>query len=148
MIWNNKFICIQGRSIFYEELFKKGIITLGDLTTKENAVFTGFQIITSSSLTFKEKFQLMAIIDALPTQWRQHLKTCNNFLKNFMFSSNAQLHLNDHNVNLDKVIFKSIYNEVCSKNESVPTAQIRCTETCMRDTEMGRDISNSLQSSY
>jgi len=79
VIWNNKFICIQGRSIFYEELFRKGIITLGNLTTKENAVFTGFQIITSSSLTSKEKFQLMAIIDALPAQWRQHLKTCNNF---------------------------------------------------------------------
>ena len=130
VIWNNKYICIQGRSIFYEELFKKGIITLGDLTTKENAVFTGFQIITSSSLTFKEKFQIMAIIDALPAQWRQHLKTCNGvFKKNFRFSSNAQLYLNDHNVNLDKVIFKSIYNEVRSKNEGVPTAQLRYTET-------------------
>jgi len=52
----NKFICIQGGSIFYEEVFRKGIITLWDLTTKEN----GFQIITSSSLTSKEKFQLMA----------------------------------------------------------------------------------------
>ena len=129
VIWNNKFICIQGRSIFYEELFRKGIITLGDLTTKENAVFTGFQIITSSSLTSKEKFQLMAIIDALPAQWRQHLKTCNNFSKNPTFSSDAQLHLNGHNVNLDKVISKSIYNEVRSKNESVPTAQLRYTET-------------------
>ena len=29
VIWNNKFICIQGGSIFYEELFRKGIITLG-----------------------------------------------------------------------------------------------------------------------
>ena len=92
VIWNNKFICIQGRSIFYEELFRKGIITLGYLTTKENAVFTGFQIITSSSLTSKEKFQLMAIIDALHSLWRHHLKTCNNFSKNSTFSSNAQLH--------------------------------------------------------
>ena len=81
VIWNNKFICIQGGSIFYEELFRKGIITRGDLTTKENAVFTRFQIITSSLLTSKEKFQLMAIIDTLPAQWRHHLKTCNNFSK-------------------------------------------------------------------
>ena len=93
VIWNNKFICIQGRSILYEELFRKGIITLGDLTTKENAVFTGFQIITSTSLTSKEKFQLMAIMDALPAQWRHHLKTCSNFSKNSTFSSDAQLHL-------------------------------------------------------
>ena len=25
-----------------------------------------------------EKFHLMAIIDAIPTQWRHHLTTCNN----------------------------------------------------------------------
>ena len=129
VIWNNKFICIQGRSIFYEELFRKGIITLGDLATKENAVFTGFQIITSTSLTSKEKFQLMAIMDALPAQWRHHLKTCSNFSENSTFSSNAQLHLNGHNVNLDKVISKSVYNEVRSKNESVPIAQLRYTES-------------------
>ena len=129
MIWNNKFICIQGRSILYEELFRKGIITLGDLTTKENAVFTGFQIITSSLLISKETFQVMVIMDALPAQWRHHLKTCSNFSKNSTFSSNAQLHLNAHNVNLDKVISKSVYNEVRSKNESAPTAQLRYTET-------------------
>ena len=28
VIWNNKFICIQGKSIFCEALFNEGIITL------------------------------------------------------------------------------------------------------------------------
>ena len=28
----------------------------------------------SASFTPKEKFQLMAIIDAIPTEWRHHLK--------------------------------------------------------------------------
>ena len=46
VIWNNKFICIQGKSVFCEALFKKGIITLEDLTTEENGVITGFQITT------------------------------------------------------------------------------------------------------
>ena len=44
VIWNNKFICIQGKSVFCEAMFKKGIITLEDLTTEENGVITGFQI--------------------------------------------------------------------------------------------------------
>ena len=68
VIWNNKFICIQGKSVFYEALFRKGIITLGDLTTNDNGVYTGLQNVTRSSLSPKDKFQLMAIIDALPAQ--------------------------------------------------------------------------------
>ena len=34
-------------------------------------VITGFQIM---AFTPKEKFQLMAIIDTIPTKWRHHLK--------------------------------------------------------------------------
>ena len=48
VIWNNTFICIQGKSVFCEALFKKGIITLEDLTTDGNDVITGFQIMASA----------------------------------------------------------------------------------------------------
>ena len=72
-------IIIQGKSVSCEALFKKGIITLEDLTTEENGVITDFQIMASTSFTPKEKFQLMAIIDAIPMQWRHHLKSCNNY---------------------------------------------------------------------
>ena len=97
VIWNNKFICIQGKSAFCEALFKKGIITLEDLTTDGNDVITGLQIMASASFTPKEKFQLMAIIDAIPTQWRNHFKMCNNDQNNSLVSNSAQLYLNGHN---------------------------------------------------
>ena len=51
VILNNKFICIQGKSVSCEALFKKGTITLEDLTTDGNDVITGFQIMASASLT-------------------------------------------------------------------------------------------------
>ena len=87
----NKFICIQGKSVFCEALCKKGLITLQDLTTEENGVITVFQILASASLTpLKEKFQLMAIIEAIPTKWRHHLKTCNNYQNNSTCSNSAQ----------------------------------------------------------
>ena len=129
VIWNNKFICIQGKSIFYQALFNKGIITLEDLTTEKNGVITGFQIMANVSFTPKEKFQLMAIIDTIPTQWRHHLKICNNYqLNNSSVSSSAQLHLNGHNICLDKAISKNIYKEVRSKVEIIPTAQLKYSE--------------------
>ena len=109
VIWNNKFICIQGKSVFCEALFKKGIITLEDLTTEENGVITAFQIMACTSFTPGEKFQLMAIIDAIPMQWRHHLKTCNNYQNNSSISNSAQLHLNGHNFRHDKSVLKNIY---------------------------------------
>ena len=82
----------------------------------KNGVITGFQIMASASFTPKEKFQLMAIIDAIPTQWRHHLKICNNYqLNNSSVSSNAQLHLNGH-------------KEVRSKVEIIPTTQLKYSE--------------------
>ena len=128
VIWNNKFICIQGKSVFCEKLFEKGIITLEDLTSEGNGVITGFQIMASASFTPKEKFQLMAIIDAIPTEWRHHLKTCNNYQNNLTRSNSAQLHLNGHDICLDKAISKNIYKEVRSKVEIIPTAQLKYSE--------------------
>ena len=91
------------------------------LRPKKNGVITGFQIMASASFTPKEKFQLMAIIDA--TQWRHHLKICNNYqLNNSSVSSRAQLH--GHNICLDKAISRNIYKEVRSKVEIIPTAQL------------------------
>ena len=115
-------------SLFYEALFRKGIVTLGDLTTNENGVCTGLHIMTRSSPSPKDKFQLMAIIDALPAQWRRHLKNCNDFEKKLTLSNSAQLHLNGHSVSLDKIVSKNIYKEIRSKFEIIPTAQLRYTE--------------------
>ena len=71
----------------------------------------------------------MAIIDAIPTQWRHLLKLCNKYQQNnSSVSSSAQLHLDGHNICLDKAISKNIYKEVCSKVEIIPTAQLKYWE--------------------
>ena len=54
----------------------------------------------------------MAIIDAIPTQKRNHLKICNNYQNNSLVSNGAQLNLNGHNIRLDKASSKNIYKEV------------------------------------
>ena len=93
-------------------MFKKGIITIEDVTTDGNDVITGFQIMASASFTPTEKFQLMKIIDAIPTHWRNHFKMCNNYQNNSSGSNSAQLYLNGHNIRLDKASSKNIYKEV------------------------------------
>ena len=48
---------------------------------------------------------------AIPTQWRHHLKMCNNYEINSLVPNSAQLHLNGHNIRLDKAISKNIYKK-------------------------------------
>ena len=36
VIWNNKFICINGKSVFNCHLFDKGLIRVGDMVTERN----------------------------------------------------------------------------------------------------------------
>lgn len=45
IIWNNKFICINGKSVFNKKLASKGIIRIGDLITEENRLITSCNLI-------------------------------------------------------------------------------------------------------
>ena len=36
VLWNNKFICINNKSVFNQSLVSKGIIKIGDLVTEKN----------------------------------------------------------------------------------------------------------------
>ena len=68
------------------------------------------------------------IIDAIATQWRNHLKMCNNYQNNSSVSNSAQLYLNGYNFRLDKASSKNIYKEVRLKVEIIPTAQLKFSE--------------------
>ena len=35
-VWNNKFICIGGKSVYFKNLAEKGILQIGDLISDNN----------------------------------------------------------------------------------------------------------------
>ena len=112
-IWNNKLICIQGKSIFCEALFQPGIITLDDLTTEENGASQVFNLWQVHHLrTPKEKFQL------INDDYRRNFNTTSNkscYQNNSMCSNSVQLHPSGNNIYLDKAFSRNIYKEVRSK---------------------------------
>ena len=109
VIWNNKFICIQGKSVFCEALFKKGTITLKDLTTEVNSVITGFQILASASLT-------PSVNDII---WKRAI-TIKIILRVPIAHSYIWM--------VTISVSKNIYKEVRSKTETIPTAQLKYPE--------------------
>ena len=129
VIWNNKFICIDGKSIFNSRLSSKGLIRIGDLVTESN------QFISNSNLrqwdfSPKDIFNLMAIIDAIPAPWRRSLKMneCIN-KRPFIVPDEIQFVLSNRDVSIDKATSKSIYAELISVLVTSPTAQSRYNES-------------------
>lgn len=87
VIWNNKLSLfgLKAESVFYESLFKEGIISLRELAIKQGGLVIMGQILARTDLT--ECFCKISIIHVLPVSWRHHLKTFNNYEeKNSTFS--------------------------------------------------------------
>ena len=107
VIWNNKFICVDGKSVYNYKLKSKGIITLSDLKCESNeqAIWLNFRQLGISPL---EAFQLTALSDALPAEYRQALRSIQHVeSKPFDLNSCIQLCLNENKVLLSKAM--SIY---------------------------------------
>ena len=76
IIWNNKFICIDGKSVYFKNLVEKGILRMGDFISNNN------ELIVKSSYKLRalnisplDTFKLIWVIDALPVEWRESLNT-------------------------------------------------------------------------
>ena len=65
-------------------------------------------------------------MDALPTEWRAFLKTCNHsVIEPFNLQNQVQLHLNCQNVLLGKAESKLIYKEIRNRSITPRTAQLK-----------------------
>ena len=112
MVWNNKQICVDNKSVFHRSLFKKGIITLEDLVNESNDLIVK-QSSNNSHSRPTEVFLLMQAIDALPLQWRNSLALHGQKSgKTFILIDCIKLRLKDQEVSIDKAVSKDIYVEI------------------------------------
>ena len=78
ILWNNKFICIGGNSVYFKTLTEKGIIKIEDLISDNNELIVkNNHRLRELNILPLDAFRLLALIDALPLEWREGLK--NNF---------------------------------------------------------------------
>ena len=61
IIWNNKSICVDGRSIYHSSLYKKGIVRLEDLVDDKNNLIVRKNLI-QSGLSPLEIFYFITLI--------------------------------------------------------------------------------------
>ena len=72
IIWNNKFLCVNKKSVFRRDLFSIGLLKIGDLLSCSNTTTT-FSF-TNLLLNSEQSFFVMSIIDSIPAHWRKIIK--------------------------------------------------------------------------
>ena len=111
IVWNNKFICVGGRSVYFRNLAEKGILRMGDLISDNN------QFIVKSNHKLRELnispldfCRLTSVIDAIPAEWREWLTTSAPIVGNEPFNLHDEIKLsfNGKSVLLETVVSKTV----------------------------------------
>ena len=126
-LWNNEFICINGKALFYKTLAEKGISVniWRPYFGKKNEL----PVITKSNLrqldfTPLDQFRLISLLNAVPNQWRYLLnRPLHPVEKAFNLQDQIVLHLNGQNTLINKAVSKTIYKELRNRVTNIPSAQ-------------------------
>ena len=111
-IWNNKFMCINGKPLLRKKVLKKGFLTVRD-TLSDEGKLKSWGTLQNYNLTGAEYFVLMSVFDAIPLEWKTLLKDMpNNLLRN-----------NECHDNTFPTSSKEVYWDLIRKIEKPPVSK-------------------------
>ena len=67
MLWNNKGIRIDGKTVYNNSLANMGILRIGDLISEDNKLITKYML-RELNITPLHAFKLTRVIEALPIE--------------------------------------------------------------------------------
>ena len=134
ILWNNKFFCTGDKSVYFRNLTEKGILQVGDLISNKNELIIKSELRVLHLLPL-DVFRLVYLIDALPTQWRESLKTCISTGDTpINLRDEIKLSLSRQIVLLEKAYSKIVYKELRNRLVTPPTAKLKFNAHFVDDT--------------
>lgn len=126
IIWNNRFICIDKKSVYRSDLVNLGIMKVGDLIT-DNNLFLHEDL--SVQISSEQRFFIMGVVHALPSDWKTIIRSslCKNEIEPIPVT--PYIRLNCGSIPILDVTSKQIYDSVLCKKQIPPTAQQKITDT-------------------
>ena len=123
IIWNKKFMCINGRPLFRKKVLKKGFLTVRDILSDEGKL-KSWSTLQNNNLTGAEYFVLMSVFDATPLEWKTLLKDMlNNLPRN-----------NECHDNTFPTSSKEVYWDLIRKTEKPPVSKFNLLNNYFRHT--------------
>ena len=129
-LWNNRFICIESRSVFNQKLIEVGIITIRKLLDSHGN-FKQIFYLQHAHLSPTDHYFLFSLFCAIPEEWRRLLKTNENadILHDcYVDLDSFSLHLGGKKVDVEKIQSKQLYETFSSKISSNPTSMKKYNE--------------------
>ena len=125
IIWNNKFICIDKKSVYRNDLVNLGIVKVGDLITDNNLFLHEDPYVPISP---EQRFFIMGVVHSLPSDWKTIIRSsvCTNEIK--PIPCTPYIKLNCGSVPISDVTSKQIYDSFLRKKQTPPTAQQKLTD--------------------
>ena len=125
IIWNNKFICIDNKSVYRNDLVNLGIVKVGDLITDNNLFLHEDPYVPISP---EQRFFIMGVVHSLPSDWKTIIRSsvCTNAIK--PIPCTPYIKLNCGSVPISDVTSKQIYDSFLRKKQTPPTAQQKLTD--------------------
>ena len=106
---------------------EKGIIKIGDLISDNNELIVkNNRRLRELNISPLDAFRLLALIDALPLEWREGLKTI-SYIEDEPFNIHHEitLNLNEQTILIKTAASKIVYKELRNRIITPPTAQLK-----------------------
>ena len=125
IIWNNRFICIDEKSVYRSDLVNLGIIKVSDLITDNNLFLHEDPYVPISP---EQRFCVMRVVHTLPSDWKTIIRSslCKNEIRPIPHT--PYIKLNCGSFPISNVTSKQMYESVLCKKQIPPTAQQKITD--------------------
>ena len=125
IIWNNRFICIDKKSVYRSDLVNLGIIKVGDFITDNNLFLHEDPYVTISP---KQRFFIMGVVHSLPSDWKTFIRSsvCKNDKRPIPHT--PYIKLNCGSFPISHVTPKQIYDSFLCNKQIPPTAQQKISD--------------------
>ena len=136
VLWNNRFICIDSRSVYNATLFNAGLIKIGNLYD-ENGEIRSNKEPWRSSLSPVDHFLIFLLLSAFPLEWRRELKLHKASIytnTQHQIPSDFFLWVDGTKTSLEMRNSKSLYESFVSKISCKPTAMKKYDKVFNTDT--------------
>ena len=123
IIWNNKFLCYDKKSIYRRDIVNLGFMKIGDLISANNS----FSYNTFSLINPEQRFFLMSIINSIPTEWRSLIKASTDVTIADPIPSIKTIKMESGYVPILDLSPKQIYQTFKQQKQIAPTAKQKLT---------------------
>ncbi|XP_044170625.1 uncharacterized protein LOC122954675 [Acropora millepora] len=129
-LWNNRFICIDSRSVYNQKLIDVGVITVRNLLDSHGNL-KQFGYLQHEHLSPIDHYFLFSLFSAIPKEWRRLFKTKENAAllhNNFVDLDSFSLRLGGEKLDVKEIQSKLLYATFSCKTSSNPTSMKKYNE--------------------